>query len=85
MSNRSDEVFHLKGENLTPLPIRSMREGLLGKSLEDALQIFFEKYPQIIPGKQIDPGQHLLFIRPYHLLIDPHHFLNISPLRELFC
>lgn len=56
MSNRSDEVFHLKGANLTPMPLRSMREGLLGKSLEDALQTFFENYPQIIPGKQIDPG-----------------------------
>jgi len=56
MSNQYDEVFHLKGENLTPMPLRSMREGLLGKSLEDALQTFFEKYPQIIPGKQIDPG-----------------------------
>lgn len=56
MSTRSNEVFHLKGENLTPMPLRSMRQGLLGKSLEDALQTFFENYPQIIPGKQIDPG-----------------------------
>jgi hypothetical protein len=56
MSNRSDEVFHIMGENLTPMPLRSMREGILGTSLEDALQTFFEKYPQIIPGKQIDPG-----------------------------
>lgn len=56
MPNRSNEVFHLKGENLTPMPLRSMRQGLLGKSLEDALQTFFENYPQIIPGKQIDPG-----------------------------
>jgi hypothetical protein len=33
-----------------------MREVLFGKSLEDALQAFFENYPQLIPGKQIDPG-----------------------------
>jgi hypothetical protein len=56
MPNLSDEVFHLNGEKLTPMPLRSMRKGLLGKSLEDALQTFFENYPQIIPGKQIDPG-----------------------------
>ena len=49
-------IFHLKGEKLTPMPLRSMREGLLGESLEDALQTFLENYPQIIPGKQIDPG-----------------------------
>ena len=55
MSNRSDIVFHLNGENLIPMPSRLMREGLLGKTLEDALQTFFEKYPQIIPGKQIIP------------------------------
>lgn len=56
MQDRSDEVFHLDGEKLIPMPSRSMREGLLGKTLEDALQTFFENYPQIIPGKQIDPG-----------------------------
>lgn len=55
MTDRSDEVFHFNGHKLTPMPSRSMREGLLGKTLEDALQTFFEKYPQIIPGKQIDP------------------------------
>ena len=56
MPNRSDEVFHFNGAKLTPMPFRSMREGLFGKTLEDALQTFFENYPQIIPGKQIDPG-----------------------------
>jgi len=56
MSNRSDEIFHFNGDKLTRLPFRSMREGFLGKTLEDALQSFFENYPQIIPGKQIDPG-----------------------------
>jgi hypothetical protein len=55
MPDRSDEVFHLNGNKLTPMPSRSMKEGLLGKTLEDALQTFFQKYPQIIPGKQIDP------------------------------
>jgi len=64
MQDRSDEVFHLDGEKLIPMPSRSMREGLLGKTLEDALQTFFENYPQIIPGKQIDPGSD-----------DPPHFV----------
>jgi hypothetical protein len=64
MTDRSDEVFHFNGHKLTPMPSRSMREGLLGKTLEDALQTFFEKYPQIIPGKQIDPVSD-----------DPPHFV----------
>jgi len=55
MPKSSDEVFHFNGQELTPMPSRSIREGLLGKTLEDSLQTFFEKYPQIIPGKQIDP------------------------------
>jgi len=64
MTDRSDEIFHFNGHKLTPLPSRSMREGLLGKTLEDALQTLFEKYPQIIPGKQIDPVSD-----------DPPHFV----------
>lgn len=54
--NKSDEIFLLNGENLEPLPARTMREGFFGETLEAALQRFFEKYPQIIPGKQINPG-----------------------------
>jgi len=64
MLNRFDEVFHFNGDKLTSMPFRSMRAGLLGKTLEDALQTFFEKYPQIIPGKQIDPVSE-----------DPPHFV----------
>ena len=56
MKSPSDDIFHLNGDQLIPMPSRSMREGLLGKSLEDALQTFLERYPQIIPGKQLDPG-----------------------------
>ena len=56
MDNQSDQVFYLDGKELTALPSRSMREGLLGKTLEDALQTFLEQYPQVIPGKQIDPS-----------------------------
>ena len=50
----SDEIFFLNGENLSRVPARDMREGFLGKTLEDALQTFLEKYPEIIPGSQID-------------------------------
>ena len=56
MSNHSDEIFHLNDNKLTSMPLHPMREGLLGKTLEDALQTFLEKYPQIIPGKQVDPA-----------------------------
>lgn len=64
MTDRVDEIFQFNGNKLIPMPSRSMREGLLGKTLEDALQTFFEKYPQIIPGKQIDPVSD-----------DPPHFV----------
>jgi len=43
-------------DSFQALPNRSMRDGLLGTNLEDALQVLFEKYPQLIPGKQIDPA-----------------------------
>ena len=55
MTTPSDEIFILKGEKLDSLPVLSMRKGLLGKNLEEALQTLLEKYPQIIPGRQIDP------------------------------
>jgi hypothetical protein len=55
MQNQSDEIFLLENDRLSPLPVRSMQAGLFGKTLEDALQTLLQKYPQIIPGKQIDP------------------------------
>jgi len=54
--NQNDEVFILENDELNSLPTRTMRAGLLGKTLEDALQAIFEKHPQLIPGKQIEPG-----------------------------
>ena len=38
------------------MPVRPMREGLFGATLEDAFQKLLERYPEIIPGKQIRPG-----------------------------
>jgi hypothetical protein len=55
MSN-SDEIFRLDNGTCEPLPARSMREGLIGKSLEDALQALLEENPNLIPGKQIAPS-----------------------------
>ena len=46
MPDQSDEAFLLKGEELVPLPARSMRAGLFGKTLEDAIQTLLQKYPQ---------------------------------------
>jgi len=56
MSSQADEIFFLENEELRSLPARSMRSGLFGKSLEDALQTLLQRYPQVIPGKQIDPA-----------------------------
>ena len=62
MPTQSDEIFFLAADQLRPLPIRSMRLGLFGKKLEDALQELLQKYPQIIPGKQIDPSDPPRFV-----------------------
>ena len=51
----SDEVFLLSDDNLCALPARPMRTGLFGKTLEDALQTLLQRYPQVLPGRQIDP------------------------------
>ena len=56
MRPTSDEIFHIRGGKFTSLPARTMRDGLFGKTLEDALQTLLVKHPQVIPGKQIDPS-----------------------------
>ena len=38
------------------MPVRPMRVGLFGTTLEDAFQNFLEWYPENAPGKQIRPG-----------------------------
>ncbi len=52
---KHDEVFWLEGEELYSLPVRPMKEGIFGKTLEDALQTLIEKHPNVIPGQMIDP------------------------------
>jgi hypothetical protein len=56
MPEGSDEIFVLNQGELRSVPLRPMRAGLLGRSLEEALQTLFEEYPAIIPGTQIDPA-----------------------------
>ena len=55
MRSISDEIFHIQDGVLSALPARSMRQGLFGKTLEEALQTLLEHHPQVISGKQIDP------------------------------
>lgn len=56
MKAEADSVFVIQGDILKTVPARPMRAGLFGKSLEDALQTLIEKYPEVIPGKMIEPG-----------------------------
>jgi hypothetical protein len=56
MTSNFGEVFVFREGEITPLSARSMRTGLFGRNLEDALQTLFETCPQLIRGKQIDPG-----------------------------
>jgi hypothetical protein len=56
MHSGPDEIFILDSGDIRSLPLRPMRLGLFGKSLEDALQSLFEEYPSIIPGTQINPA-----------------------------
>jgi hypothetical protein len=56
MAKKIDEIIHIHNNTVTFMPHRTMRDGIMGKTLEDALQTILENYPQIIPGKQIEPG-----------------------------
>jgi hypothetical protein len=56
MPANSDEIIFVDGEKVWPLPARPFSAGLFGKTLEDALQTLIEKYPKLILGSQIEPG-----------------------------
>jgi len=75
---------------MVPLPERPMRQGLFDKTLEDALQTLLERYPEIIPGKQIisnteDPPRFFLLRREMpisgwsldHLFVDQYGVLTL--------
>jgi hypothetical protein len=54
--NADDEIYLVRGEEIHALRSMSMRSGQFGEGLEVALQNLFQKHPNIMPGKQIDPG-----------------------------
>ena len=56
MAGEMGKVFILRGGKMQALPCRPMRAGMLGASLEEALQKLLEEYPEVIPGSQINPG-----------------------------
>lgn len=56
MPESADYVFRIDGERLERLPVRPFRLGLLGHTLEAALQRLLELHPEVVPGGQIDPG-----------------------------
>lgn len=56
MAGETDKVFVLRGGKMRSLPFRPMKAGVLGESLEEALQKLLQEYPEVIPGSQIDPG-----------------------------
>jgi hypothetical protein len=51
-----DEIFLVRGDKIHSLQSTSMRSGQFEEGLEEALQNLFEKHPNIVPGKQIEPG-----------------------------
>jgi len=86
---RHDEVFIIQGSDIQPLRARPFKAGLFGKTLEDALQTLIERQPNIINGRQIDPGaadppRFVLLCREMqvgdwsldHLLVDQHGVLT---------
>lgn len=54
--SKADEVFLISGGGIQPLASRPFKAGLFGKTLEDALQTLIEKQPNILNGRQIEPG-----------------------------
>lgn len=54
----SDSVFYFSGTQITPLAARDFRSGLFGKTLEDALQTLIESEPNLLNGRQMEPGSN---------------------------
>ena len=52
----SDQIFLIGESGIKALPSRPFRAGLFGKNLEEALQTLIAKEPNIINGRQIEPG-----------------------------
>lgn len=86
----SDEIFLIRERELSSLPARQMREGLFGKTLEDALQTLLSRYPELLPGSQFvpdseDPPRFFLLRREMpvgswsldHLYVDQYGVLTL--------
>ena len=63
MTEKSDEVFVIEGENLRPLPMHPF-----GNGQEADLQTLIEAHPEVLPGKQMDPNSE-----------DPPRFVPLCP------
>jgi hypothetical protein len=53
--NADDEIYLVRGDEIHALHSTSMRSGEFGEGIEATLRTLFEKHPNIIPGKQIEP------------------------------
>ena len=51
-----DQIYIRIGNNTEALTARPFREGISGKKLEDALQDLLASHPNLLPGRQMDPG-----------------------------
>lgn len=60
----SDQIFLIGETGIKPLEARPFRAGLFGKNLEEALQTLIAREPNLINGRQIEPGS-----------ADPPHFV----------
>lgn len=56
MPGQADHILVIEDEQLRALSARPFRAGLFGKTLEEALQTLIERYPDVLPGRQMDPG-----------------------------
>lgn len=90
MKAHTENVFVIREDSLDYLPAHTMRKGLFGRNLEDALQTLIEKYPEVIPGNLIEPGAedppHFILLRREmsvggwsldHLLVDQRGVLTL--------
>ena len=70
--DKLDEIFELRNGNMTPLPARSMREGLFGSTLEDALQTpgDMADVPVVV---QESTGSHFTTLHMLESAIGPDH------------
>lgn len=84
------EILMLEAGEISTLKLRPFREGMLGKTLEDALQFLIEEHPDVLPGRMMaptsdDPPRFVLLKREMqvmrgsldHLLVDQHGVLTL--------